>query len=163
MHRSFAARLAAGLLVGLTALSLAACTGIAAAPTAAPSTVPTAAPTPAPTPTPMPLDVKVAEPDNGKTVKVPVGSTITVVLASTYWQVQGSSDAKVLAATAGPTVSAPPMGACVPGSGCGTVTMVFHAVAPGSASIIAGRQVCGEAMQCAGTAGAYQVTIVVGG
>jgi hypothetical protein len=106
----------------------------------------------------------VTEAENGKTVTVTPGSTVTLVLSNTYWQVQGSSDAKVLAPVADPTVSAPPMGgACVPGSGCGTVTVVFHAVAAGHASILASRTTCGEAMMCQGSAGAFEVTIVVGG
>jgi hypothetical protein len=47
--------------------------------------------------------------------------------------------------------------------GCGTVTAVFRAVAPGSATITASRTTCGEALLCTGSAGAYEVTIVVSG
>ena len=159
-HRVAVRSGAATLLLVALVLSVAACTGVAAAPTAAPTALPTAAPTAAPSP----VERTVTEADNGTTVTVPAGSTVTLVLANTYWQVQGSSDAKVLAPVSGPTVSAPPMGgSCVPGSGCGTVTAVFHAVAAGHASILASRTTCGEAMLCQGTAGAYQVTIVVGG
>jgi hypothetical protein len=85
------------------------------------------------------------------------------VLTSTYWQVLGSSDPAVLALVTGPTSSGAAMTACVPGAGCGTVTTVFHALASGRASITAARTTCGEAMRCTGTAGAYAVTIVVGG
>jgi hypothetical protein len=165
VHRSIPLRTSAALLtLALCSLLLAACTGGSAAPTAAPSAAPSAAPTFAPTTAPSPVDRAVTEADNGKTVTVPAGSTVRLVLANTYWQVQGSSDAAVLAPVAGPTVSAPPMGTnCVPGAGCGTVTAIFHAVAVGHASILASRTTCGEAMQCQGTAGAFEVTIVVGG
>lgn len=166
MHRSISLRASAGLLtIALCSLLLAACTrGSAAAPSGAPSEVPTAAPTAAPTATPKPVDRTVTEADNGKTITVSAGSTVTLTLASTYWQVQGSSDAKILGPIGSPTVSAPPMGTtCVPGAGCGTVTAVFHAVAAGHASIVASRTSCGEAMMCQGSAGAFEVTIVVGG
>jgi hypothetical protein len=165
-NRTFRSRAASGaLLLALSAFSFSACTGAAAAPTGAPTAAPTAGPTATPTSTPAasPAAVVVGEADNGHTLTVPAGSTVTLVLASTYWQVQGSSDAAVLAPVADPTVSTPPMGACGPGSGCGTVTQAFRADASGRASITAARTTCGEAMQCTGTAGAYQVTIVVGG
>jgi hypothetical protein len=45
--------------------------------------------------------------------------------------------------------------------GCGTVTAVFHALKPGQATISASRTTCGEALLCTGSAGAYEVTIVV--
>jgi hypothetical protein len=154
-----------------------------AAPTSIPATIlaaatPTAAATPHPapatpkpaprTPTPTPaasltaaVNRGVSEPDSGHTVTVPLGSTVTLVLHNTYWQVQGSSDPGVLALVSGPITSGAGPVACIPGAGCGTVTTVFRAVAPGEARITAARASCGEALQCIGTAGAYSVTIVV--
>jgi hypothetical protein len=108
-------------------------------------------------------DRTVSEPDNDQRVKVALGATVTLVLHSTYWQVQGSSDPMVLALVGGPTASAAGPTACVPGAGCGTVTAVFDAVAPGRATITAGRTTCGEALLCTGSAGAYEVTIDVAG
>jgi hypothetical protein len=113
------------------------------------------------TPAISPSNVQLTEADNGGTVTVPVGSEVTLQLGSTYWQVEGSSDAAVLELVSGPDTSAAPMGACLPGAGCGNVTAVFRAVGPGQAAIQAGRTSCGEALQCSGTAGAYKVTIVV--
>ena len=143
-------------------------------PTTPPPARPTAAPSP-PIATPVPatrtptatsaatVNHQVSEPDNGRIVTVPVGSTVTLVLHNTYWQVQGSSDAAVLKLVSGPTASGAGPSACIPGSGCGTVTATFRAVAPGSATVTAARASCGEALRCTGTAGAYAVTIVVKG
>ena len=176
MHRTLFSRTSASgsararlvfLLVG-AALLLAACTGgsaVGARGSTAPGATSSASPSAAPAATPVapPADVVVTEADNGHTVTVQAGSTVTLVLANTYWQVQGSSDAAVLALASGPDTAAASMGTCVPGAGCGTVTTVFRALAAGRASITAARQTCGEAIQCTGTAGAFEVTIVVGG
>ena len=140
---------------------------------AAPTLRPAAAtPTPAlePSPaleTPIPAlsaaaNRKVSEPDGGNSVAVPVGAEVTLVLHNIYWQVQGSSDPAVLALVSGPVASGAGPIACIPGTGCGTVTAVFRAIAPGRATITASRTSCGEALQCTGTAGAYEVTVVVG-
>jgi len=151
-HMATRARLGA-LLVGLALLLAACATGVASAPVASQ----TAAPTPAPS------NAHVTQADNGRTLAVPVGSEVTLELGSTYWQVGDSSDPAVLALVSGPNASAAAMGACVPGGGCGTVTAVFRALAPGRATITASRTTCGEAMRCTGTDGAYEVTVVVGG
>jgi hypothetical protein len=45
--------------------------------------------------------------------------------------------------------------------GCGTQTWNFVAKKVGTYSIAASRTSCGEALQCTGTQGAYQVTIRV--
>jgi hypothetical protein len=151
------------VLAAALAIMLAACTGVAAGVPSAPTAAPTVAQTPTARPAPTPIAVRLTETDNGHTVSVPLGSTVTLVLRSTYWQVQGSSSAGILSLASGPDTSAPPMGTCVPGAGCGTVTAAFHAIAAGRASITASRTTCGEAMLCSGTAGAYAVTIVVVG
>jgi hypothetical protein len=115
------------------------------------------------TPAATASDRQVSEADNGRSVAVTVGSEVTLLLGNTYWQVQGSSDPAVLALVSGPTASAAGLTACVSGAGCGTVTSVFRALTPGHATITASRTTCGEALMCSGTAGAYEVTIVVGG
>jgi hypothetical protein len=137
-------------------LLLAACSAAVAFPPSAPTPSPTA--TPAATSSNRP----VSEADNGHSVTVPVGSEVTLLLGNTYWQVVGSSDPAVLVLVSGPTASPAGFTACVPGAGCGTVSAVFRAVAPGRATITAGRTTCGEALNCTGSAGAYEVTIVVG-
>jgi len=112
--------------------------------------------------TPVPVrTVTVGDADKGGTVHVTPGSTVQVVLASTYWSIEGSSNADVLSQVGTPSVLPSP--GCVPGQGCGTVTGVFRAVAPGTAAITASRTSCGEAMPCTGDRGSYRVVVVVGG
>ena len=98
--------------------------------------------------------------DNGRSVPLRAGDHLQVVLSSTYWRVDGSSDTTVLRPTAQPSVS-PQVRGCVPGAGCGTVTALFDAVGPGRASVSAERTGCGEAMSCTGRQGSYSVTVVV--
>jgi hypothetical protein len=170
MRHPTVVRASFGVLLAGFALVLSACAAGAAAPSGATSSaVPTGPASAAPvatavvTPAPSRATIQVGDGDNGRTLTVPVGSTVTLVLASTYWQVQGSSDPAVLSLVTGPTASGAGMTACVPGAGCGTVTAVFGALASGKASITAARTTCGEAMRCTGSAGAYTVTLVVGG
>jgi hypothetical protein len=144
------------VLIGLGLLLAACSVGVAATPST-PIFSPTA------TPGATTSLRQVSEADNGRSVTVPVGSEVTVVLGNTYWQIAGSSDPAVLVLVSGPTASAAGMTACVPGAGCGTASAVFRAVAPGRATITASRTTCGEALRCTGTAGVYEVTIVVGG
>jgi hypothetical protein len=177
MHRTVLGRAVNGALVAGLALLIGACvagpaggTGGSSAPSSLPvasastAVATTGAPTASMTASPSgQATITLGEGDNGRTVSVPVGASVTLVLANTYWQVQGSSDPAVLAVVEGPATSAAPMTACVPGAGCGTVTTILHAAASGRASITAARTTCGEAMRCTGTAGAYEVTVVVGG
>src|SRR5690242_17476287 len=65
--------------------------------------------------------------DNGKSFQLHVGDRLRVTLDSTYWTVNGSSVATVLRAE-GPVVVSPSSGGCVPGAGCGTVTMIFDVI-----------------------------------
>jgi len=104
----------------------------------------------------------ITEQDNGHSISVRAGQRLELQLGSTYWQVGGSSDSNVLRLTAGTSVSvSPQIRGCVPGEGCGTVTALFDAVAPGRADVSAERTSCGEAMSCTGNLGFYRVTVVV--
>lgn len=106
----------------------------------------------------------IGEQDNGHSVSLHAGQRLELQLGSTYWQVDGSSDPNVLRLTAGTSVSiSPQIKGCVPGEGCGTVTALFDAVAPGTANVSATRTSCGEAMSCTGNLGFYRVTVVVAG
>ena len=58
-------------------------------------------------------------------------------------------------------LTSPQLKGCVPGEGCGTVTALYDAVAPGRADVNAKRTSCGEAMSCTGNLGFYRVTVVV--
>jgi hypothetical protein len=88
------------------------------------------------------------EDDQGRTVAVNVGATITVVLHSTYWSPASTSSAAIVGPLAPPTVAPASPGTCLPGIGCGTVTSTFVARAPGDAVLTATRTVCGEALNC---------------
>jgi cytoskeletal protein RodZ len=135
---------------------------------------PTVKATPSPTPTPARTTpaasppaqavavngtVAVADANDGQTVTLHPGEHLLVALASTYWQIQPSSDPSVLRADGSPATSPSP--GCVPGAGCGTAAATFTAVAPGHATVVATRTSCGEAMRCQGSAGHYQVQVVV--
>jgi cytoskeletal protein RodZ len=135
---------------------------------------PTVKATPSPTPTPARTTpaasppsqavavngtVAVADANDGQTVTLHPGEHLRVALASTYWQIQPSSDPSVLRADGSPATSPSP--GCVPGAGCGTAAETFTAVAPGHATVVATRTTCGEAMRCQGSAGHYQVQVVV--
>ncbi len=93
---------------------------------------------------------------------VRVGAGVRVVLDSTYWTVNGSSNAKVLAAS-GPVRHVPQGNSrsCVPGAGCGSVSQSFVAVASGRATVTAHRTVCGEAMACRPDQQNFVITVVV--
>jgi hypothetical protein len=101
----------------------------------------------------------VADANDGQTVTLHPGDHLRVVLSSTYWQFQPSSDPSVVRAEGSPATS--PRPGCVPGAGCGTATATFTALSPGHATIVATRTTCGEAMLCQGSAGHYQIEVVV--
>ena len=101
----------------------------------------------------------VTDANDGQTITLHVGNHLQVALASTYWQFQPIPDPSVLRAEGSPATSRSP--GCVPGAGCGTVAVTFTAVAPGHATVVATRTSCGEAMACQGSAGHYQVEVVV--
>lgn len=96
--------------------------------------------------------------ENGTTVNLHVGDRLALTLHSTYWTISGSTNSRVLTAE-GPEAVSPAPGGCVPGGGCGTVTMTFDVIGTGSADVTASRVSCGEAMLCTGTQGSYKITV----
>jgi hypothetical protein len=107
--------------------------------------------------------VTATDTDNGHTITIAAGGTLTVRLGSTYWRFGTNTSSAALRSAGPPTVAAMPMTAtnCVPGQGCGTVTAIFQAVAPGKAVVTATRTTCGEAMGCTAAQSAYQLTVLV--
>lgn len=128
--------------------------------TAAPAT---ATPRPTEEPATAPSTVQAGEADNGGTLTLRPGGTLVVVLHSTYWQFNPPSNPAVVSSEGRPASSPAPMGSCVPGEGCGTVTARFRALTPGRSTVSAGRTSCGEALRCTGNAGSWSVTVVVSG
>jgi len=105
--------------------------------------------------------VQLSEGANQTTISVTRGSTITVVLRSTYWTIDPPGGPVLFAA--GPQSYAPGQGcgATVPGSGCGTVTLVVRAAAAGTAMLTANRTSCGEALRCTPDQSTWRVTVRV--
>jgi hypothetical protein len=101
--------------------------------------------------------------DNGKTVTLHVGGTVHVALDSTFWKFLPVAAPQLLKLDA--TAMIPPSpGTCphpVPGSGCGTQTADYTALATGQTSIVATRVSCGEAMRCVGANGHFEVQVVI--
>lgn len=98
--------------------------------------------------------------DNGTTLTLHVGDHLKLILGSTYWTIQPSSDTAVLRSDGTPVTKAKMQG-CVPGGGCGTETGTFTAVKGGTATIVASRTSCGEALRCTGGHGEYRASVVV--
>jgi hypothetical protein len=133
---------AAAIAVGLCALAGCAASSAAApgqsgqpGPTSASATHASAAPSSAAG------HVVVDERDNHKVVRIALGTVVTVVLHSTYWRFGPAPDPRVLAQFSAPRVSAWPVhaGGCVPGQGCGTVTVGYRAAGEGTALVRASR------------------------
>lgn len=103
---------------------------------------------------------QVSDNENGKTISVKPGGRVRVVLNSTYWTFQGSSDSQTLQPIGEPTV-APDTSVKIPGIGAGTVTLEFQALKAGTAKISASRVSCGEALLCPEDKRSFQVTVVV--
>lgn len=102
----------------------------------------------------------VSEANNGKTYTIAKGDSVTVVLHSTYWTIDGSSNPAVMKAVGQQTAS-PPANPCHAGQGCGTISQKFVAVGPGTAHLKASRTSCGEALQCSPSPQRWDVSIVV--
>lgn len=142
------------ILAGCVALG----TGCAAAGT--PVTLPPSAPESTVTVAGSPLLLD--EHAMGKTVAVTVGTSVELVLHSSYWNIDNSSNPKVLAEIGQPTYL-PATSACVPGGGCDPVRATFTAMTQGTAVLSASRMSCGEAMGCAPGQRHFQVTVIVSG
>ncbi|MCW2755858.1 MAG: hypothetical protein JWQ32_3269 [Marmoricola sp.] len=99
---------------------------------------------------------------NGTTVSLQRGERLRVTLSSTYWRF-GSVAGGVLAASGQRTTPSTTQSGstCVPGQGCGTASETFTATRSGRARITASRTSCGEAMACVGSAGSYELLVVV--
>jgi hypothetical protein len=108
--------------------------------------------------TPLPV-VHASEKQDGGKVSLRPGQKLRIVLHSTYWELKAVSDPTVLRRAGAPIVN--PKSGCVPGQGCGTVTVTYVAKAVGSAVVTADRTSCGEAMGCTAAAGSYKLTVVV--
>ncbi|HEY2703939.1 MAG TPA: hypothetical protein VGL20_09635 [Candidatus Dormibacteraeota bacterium] len=130
---------------------------------AAPGSTAAATAAPVDRPSPPPASRVAGEADDGGTVSLRTGGTLTVVLHSTYWQYDPPSDASVLRSAGDPVYAPDRPGSCVPGGGCGTVTARYQALRPGRAVVSAHRTSCGEAMRCTGNAGRFTVTVMVSG
>ena len=140
-----------GCALTCAATALAACGGSTSS---GPGATPTATAPPS-------VDVTVTDSDNGKTIHVTKGTGVVVILMSTYWMIQGSSDGRVLHEDTAASPS--PASGCVAGQGCGIVVATFTALKDGTATVTAMRTSCGEARNCTGGQGSFSVTIVVSG
>jgi len=107
---------------------------------------------------PLPALRATLKQDGGK-LTLHRGQELRVVLQSTYWEFKAVSAPSVLHLVGKPVVR--PKSGCVPGAGCGTVTVTYVAKALGSAVVSASRTSCGEAMGCTGDAGSYTLTVSV--
>jgi hypothetical protein len=108
--------------------------------------------------------VTIGESSNRHVVTIAKGAHLVVALHSTYWTIAPLARRTVLAQigtqqTGGPLSG--PTHACVPGQGCGTVTMHYVANGVGTVRLTAQRTTCGEAMRCTGSQGSWYVTVRV--
>jgi hypothetical protein len=97
-----------------------------------------------------------------KTVTVKVGDSLKLVLASSYWNLAGSSAPQVLRQN-GPTVLLPRPSSCppIPGLGCTPTRTDFTALKAGTTVITASRTTCGEALRCVNRPTRFTLTVVV--
>lgn len=106
--------------------------------------------------------IRAGDAQNGKSITLHPGQTLIVTLSSTYWSFQGSSNPQIVASVGAPVASPAPFDQHgVPGSGAGSVSQEYRAVASGTAQVTASRVSCGEAMKCVGASGQYQLTVRV--
>lgn len=122
-------------------------------PVALPSRVPLITP-------PLGADVvTLRDQDNGHTVTVAQGARLAIILNSTYWVFQGSSNPAVVRPAGDPVLR--PGGICPPGGGCGTALQQYDAVGQGQAQLGATRTSCGEARNCGPDQATYRVVVIV--
>jgi hypothetical protein len=111
------------------------------------------------TPTRSSPIVRVTERQNRGTVSLRRGQQLQVILHSTYWQFQKTSNPAVLHLERPPKLRPNP--SCVPGGGCGTVTAAYLAVAAGPTLVTAERSSCGEASGCTAATGRFTLHVIV--
>ena len=155
------ARVLATVVLAAAGFTLAACAATpTSTPTAGGSTTQAAPPT-----TVGAHHVSAGDADNGHTITIAVGDQLQVTLHSTYWHFDPATSGTALRAAGEPNTTASPTGPsnsrCVPGEGCGTVTAMYDAAAPGTADVTASRTSCGEARGCTGNQGSYRLTVVI--
>jgi hypothetical protein len=111
---------------------------------------------------PVPIVIVVRDNANGRTVSVRAGDRIELILASSYWNVTGSSAPRVLRQE-GATALLPRPGTCpdIPGLGCIPERTDFKALTSGKAVITASRTSCGEALRCVGRSHPTRFTLTV--
>jgi hypothetical protein len=100
---------------------------------------------------------------NGTTLSLRVGDSVKLILASSYWNVAGSSATRVLRQD-GAAVLLPRPHSCpaIPGLGCTPIRVVFTALSRGTAVVKASRTTCGEALRCVGKhATRFMLTVLV--
>jgi hypothetical protein len=108
--------------------------------------------------------VTITESSNRHVVTVAKGARLVVALHSTYWTITPLARRTVLAQIGIQQTGGPLSGSthsCVPGQGCGTVTMHYVAHGVGTVRLSAQRTTCGEAMRCTGSQGSWYVTVRV--
>ena len=105
---------------------------------------------------------KLSDGANSKRITAAKGTVLSVTLHSTYWMFEPPGGS-ALRAVGKPSYAPAPVGSCVPGEGCGTVTQIYRAARTGSATINAGRTTCGEALACGPSNGTYVVRVHVTG
>ncbi|MFG2844181.1 hypothetical protein ACGF12_13565 [Kitasatospora sp. NPDC048296] len=148
-------------VIALTCAALLALAGCGSAGTSTASSAPASTTAPASTAASAGAAVTADEHANHTTLKVAVGTTISVDLHSTYWSAATSSAPDIVAPAGSPATSPSP--SCRPGGGCGTVSASFTARTPGTAHLVASRTICGEALNCGPDQRTYDVTIEVTG
>ena len=106
-------------------------------------------------------NVTVDEKASGATVSLHVGDHLTVVLHSTYWQINAPDPRAAGLVIAGPQRTRAAHCGHIPGAGCGTATREFRADRRGVATVSAHRDSCGEALRCTGTQSDWKVTAAI--
>jgi len=108
--------------------------------------------------------VTIGESSNGHVVTVAKGAHLVVTLHNTYWTIAPLTGRTVLTQLGAQQTRGQLPGAthaCVPGQGCGTVTMNYVANTAGLVRLTAHRTTCGEAMRCTGSQGSWSVSVRV--
>ena len=110
------------------------------------------------------VKMTIGESSNGHVVTIARGAHLVITLHTTYWTIAPLTGRTVLAQIGSQQTRGQLSGAthaCVPGQGCGTVTMNYVANAAGLVRLSAHRTTCGEAMRCTGSQGTWSVSVRV--